>query len=154
MPERGRFTPFPEPDPPDFARLPAGTEQAFLDRLARFPVGRVRTRIGAQAVLSNEGRALHRFERDHGLDWDRFAPLGTWPMRAAHDRISAARPDLLPPRRPAGSYSGLRRTTGADRLRARLVRLGVWNLLTGTGTWIRNRAIGVRAATLRWQGLQ
>jgi hypothetical protein len=94
-------------------------------------------------------RALRRYEVRNDLAWDELAALGTWHMRAVHDRISADRPDLLPPRRPAGVYSSVRAVTRSDRIRHRLVRLHVWNFGSGTYTWLRNRAIDLRAASLR-----
>ena len=85
----------------------------------------------------------------NALSWELFGPLGTWHMRAVHDRISAARPDLLPLRRPSGVYSLIRTSTPLDRIQRRLISLHVWNLLNGTYTWLRNRAIDLRAASLR-----
>ena len=99
--------------------------------------------------MSNESRALHDFEVRNSLAWELYAPLGTWHMRAVHDRISGDRPDLLPPRRPSGAYSLVRKSTPRDRLQSRLVRLHVWNFLNGTYTWLRNRTIDLRAASLR-----
>lgn len=142
------FRPLPEPDPPDFNHLPDGAHETFEHRLDRLPIRRVHTSIGAEAIMTNESRALHAYEREHGLPWDQFAPLGTWHMRAVHDRISGARPDLLAPRRPSGLYFGLTTMTWTQRMRH---RLPTWmgNCLSGTYTWIRNRSIGARAASLR-----
>ena len=67
---RSRFDRVPEPEPPDFERLPVGTQGLFVQRQERLPIGRVRTSIGAQAVMTNESRALHRFEVQNALTWD------------------------------------------------------------------------------------
>lgn len=144
-----RSYPLPEPAPPDFAALPVGTRDLFERRLDRLPVGRIRSKIGAEAIMSNESRALQRYENEHRLTWDKFAPLGTWHMRAAHDRITAGRPDLLPPRRPRGIYVGLRPMTSSDRRRHFLIRMRLWNFLNGSYTWSHNRAVSVRAWSLR-----
>jgi hypothetical protein len=101
--------------------------------------------------MVNEYRFTDRFASDHHLSTDQLSALVTWHMRGTHDAISAARPDLMPPRRPAGFYSYIRPSNGWDRLRVVLVRLRLWNLLSGTYTWIRNRCIDIRAATLRWR---
>jgi hypothetical protein len=143
------FSPRPEPEPPNFERLPVGTRELFEQRQEFLPIRRVRTSIGAWAIRTNESRALHHYEIQKNLTWDEFAPLGTWHMRAVQDRISAARPDLLPPRRPPGMYSSVRAMTRSDRIRHRLVDPHLWNFLNGTYTWLRNRAIGLRAASLR-----
>jgi hypothetical protein len=139
---------FPEPDPPDFARLPAGAKELFERRVAGLPVRRIHSRIGAQAIMTNEGKALHRYELQNGLVWSEFAPLATWHMRAVHDRISAVRPGLMPPRRRSGVYASVQTSTPGERIRWRLVRWHVWNPLNGTYTWIRNRAIELRASLL------
>lgn len=152
MPGNESFRPLPEPDPPAFDRLPSGTRETFEHRLGRLPIRRVHAKIGAEAIMSNESRVLHEYQRLHGLSWDQFAPLGTWHMRAVHDRISEARPDLLPPRRPTGIYFSTRSQTRSDRIQALLVRWRLWNLLNGTYTWLRNRAIDLRAASLRLCG--
>ena len=149
MSQSESFRPLPEPEPPDFERLPVGTQGLFVQRQERLPIGRVRTSIGAWAIMTNESRALHGFEVQNALSWELLGPLGTWHMRAVHDRISAARPDLLPPRRPSGAYSLIRTSTPLDRIQRRLRGLLVWNLLNGTYTWLRNRAIDLRAASLR-----
>jgi hypothetical protein len=101
--------------------------------------------------MLNEYRFVDRFASDHHLSTDQLSALGTWHMRATHDAISAAQPDLMPPRPPAGDYFSIRPTRGVDRVRVALVRLRLWNLLNGTYTWIRNRCIDIRAATLRWR---
>lgn len=153
MPGNESFRPLPEPDPPDFDRLPSGARETFEQRVDRLPIGRIRSKIGAEAIMSNESRVLHRYELEHGLPWDLFAPLGTWHMRAVHDRISDARPDLLAPRRPSGVYFGLTAMSRAGRMSRRLpVRMR--NLASGTHTWVRNRAISARAASLRWTRLR
>jgi hypothetical protein len=152
VPEDEPLEVFPEPDPPDFARLPAGAKDLFERRVAALPVRRIHSRIGAEAIMTNEGKALHRYEQQNGLAWSDCAPLGTWHMRAVHDRISLARPDLMPPRRRSGVYAGVRTSTAGDRLRWQLVRWHAWNPLNGTYTWIRNRAIGLRASLLRISG--
>ena len=72
-----RFNPMPDPAPPDFAAPPVGTRDLFERRLDRLPVGRIRTKVGAEAIMSNESRALHRHEDENHLTWDEFAPLGT-----------------------------------------------------------------------------
>jgi hypothetical protein len=146
------FSPLPEPDPPDFDRLPVGTRQVFDRRLDRVPIGRFHSRIGVEAIMTNESRALHEYEREHHLSWAEFAPLGTWHMRAVHDRISSARPDLLAPRKPSGFYVDTQTPTREDRIRGVLVRWGVWNFINGTYTWLRNRAIDLRAISLRLTG--
>jgi hypothetical protein len=149
MSQSESFRPLPEPEPPDFERLPVGTQGLFVQRQERLPIGHVRTSIGAQAIMTNESRALRRFEVQNALTWELSAPLGTWHRRAVHDRISAARPDLLPPRRPSGPYILIRAPTPWDRVQRRLIDLHLWNLLNGTYTWLRNRAIDLRAAFLR-----
>jgi hypothetical protein len=152
VPGNERFRPLPEPPAPNFGRLPDGAKETFERRLDRLPIGRIRSRIGAEAIMSNESRVLHLYEREHRLTWDEFAPLGTWHMRAVHDRISSARPDLLEPRRPSGAYTLSRPAGRMDKTRRLLVKWRVWNFLSGTQTWVRNRAIEVRAATLRATG--
>jgi hypothetical protein len=149
VPEHESFHPLPEPDPPDWERLPIGTRRTFEQRQESLPIRRIRTGIGAWAIMTNESRALHDFEARNALAWNLYAPLGTWHMRAVHDRISGDRPDLLPPRRPSGVYNLVRMSTPRDRLRSRLVRLHAWNFLNGTYTWLRNRTIDLRAACLR-----
>ena len=148
VPGNESFRPLPESDLPDFDRLHGGTRKTFECRLDRLPDNRVRSGIGVEAIMSNESRVLHKYEREHGLTWDLFAPLGTWHMRAVHDRISDPRPDLLAPRRPSGVYFGLttmRRSAGmSGRVPAR-----IRNLLSGTYPWVRNRAVSARAASLR-----
>jgi hypothetical protein len=149
MSEQESFRPFPEPHPPDWERLPVGTRKALEQRQESLPIQRIHTGIGAWAIMTNESRALHDFEVCNALTWEIYAPLGTWHMRSVHDRISAYRPDLLPPRRPSGAYSLVRKSTPRDRLRSPLVRLHVWNFLNGTYTWLRNRTVDLRAASLR-----
>jgi hypothetical protein len=149
MSDEHTFRPLPEPEPPNFEGLPLGTREVFERRLDFLPIQRIRTSVGAWAIIANESRAMNRYEIQNNLEWHRFAPLGTWHMRAVHDRISAARPDLLPPRRPSGVYSGIRAQTRSDRTRHRLVDLHLWNFLDGTYTWLRNRAVDLRAASLR-----
>jgi hypothetical protein len=153
VPRDESLRPLPEPEPPDFDRLPSGCRETFQHRLDRLPIRRIRTGIGAEAILSNESRVLHEYERDHGLAWNLFAPLGAWHMRAVHDRISDARPDLLTPRRPSGVYFGLTTMSRAGRL-SRQLPVTMRNLLSGTYTWVRNRAVSARAASLRWTPLQ
>lgn len=123
------FVPLPEPDPPDFGRLPRDTRDIFESRLGRLPIGRIHTRIGVEAIMLNENRALDRFRRDYALGWEDYAPLGTWHMRATHDRISTARPDVLPARLPSGFYSQVRETTRSEQLRHRLRRWPPWRWL-------------------------
>lgn len=153
VPGNESFRPLPEPDPPPFDRLPIAAREFFEHRVDRLPTERIRSKIGAEAMMSNESRVLHRYELEHGLPWDLFAPLGTWHMRAVHDRISDARPDLLAPRRPSGVYFGLTRMSRAGRISRRLpVRMR--NLFNGSHTWVRNRAVSARAASLRWTRLR
>ena len=149
MSDEHAFQPLPEPEPPSFEELPLGTQELLERRLDFLPIQRIRTSVGAWAIMANESRALHRYEIHNNLEWQRFAPLGTWHMRAVHDRISAARPDLLSPRRPSRVYSLIRTQTRSDRTRHWLVYLHLWNFLNGTYTWLRNRAIDLRAASLR-----
>jgi hypothetical protein len=139
----------PEPDPPNFERLPSGAKELFEPRLDALPIRRIHSRLGAEANRLNESRALNRYEKENRLVWDEIARLGTWHMRAVHDRISAVRPDLLPPRRPSGSYVRVRAATPAERIQRRLVSWHLWNLLNGTYSWNRNRAIALRAGLLR-----
>ncbi len=143
------FRPLPEPEPPNFDRLPSGTRETFERRLDRLPIGRIHSKIAAQAIMRNESRALHQYERQHGLPWEDFVSLGTWHMRATHDRISARRPDLMLPRRPSGSYVTMRRL---NKFQGFLVRWRLWNVLNGTGTWIHNRAVNATATALRLGG--
>ena len=84
---------FEEPGPPDFERLPPGTKELFERRQVALPIGRIHAKIGGEALMSNEGQVVNRFEREHGLTWEERAPLGTWHMRAVHQRISQQKPD-------------------------------------------------------------
>ena len=96
--------------------------------------------------MSNEAQVVNRFERAHGLTWEERAPLSTWHMRAVHQRISEQKPDLIWPVRPTGFSSGVRAATRKDRLMFTLGRWHLWNFLSGTHCWIRNRMIEVRVA--------
>jgi hypothetical protein len=71
--------------------------------------------------------------------------LGTWHMRATHELLRSAGVA------PYGRSGGSRRTgsRSAASLQTVLVRWHLWNFLNGTFTWIRNRTIDVRAATLK-----
>lgn len=146
------FHPIAEPEGPNFDRLPTGTRGTFERRLERLPIERIHSKIGAAAIMRNESHALHQYERQHHLTWEEFAPLGTWHMRATHDRISARRPDLMLPRRASGSYVSMRRLTRADKFQGSLVRWHLWNVLNGSMTWFRNGTVKLRAATLRLRG--
>ena len=124
----------------------------FERRVNRLPVKHLRTRIAAAAMMRNESRALDRYEREHNLTREERAPLGTWHMRATHDRIAGVRPNLMPPRRASGSYVVMRKFTTADKFQRFLVRWRLWNALNGTKTWLHNRAVDLRATIFRLQG--
>lgn len=142
---------FREPDPPNFARLPPGIERDFQQRRERLPIHRVRSRVSADAIMLNEVRFVHAFAREHALPEAEAMALGTWHMRATHDLLSSARPDLVPARRASGSVMGVA-SRRSSRLRRLLLRLNRWNTVVGWPTWVRNRVIDCRAAFFRWSG--
>jgi len=134
---------------PDFARLPEGTEEEFGRRIARLPVHRVESRIDADAVIHNETVFLDGFCAEHGVVGDRGAALRTWHFRAVIDRLSLARPDLVPPRSTIGSVMiHHHRLSLGERIRHRWRR---WcpNVLMGWPTWCKNRWSGVRSVWVR-----
>ena len=143
---------FHEPVPPTLSACPPGTKDLFERRQAALPIGRIHTKIGGEALMSNEAQVVNRFERAHGLTWEERAPLSTWHMRAVHQRISEQKPDLIWPVRPTGFSSGVRAATRKDRLMFTLGRWHLWNFLSGTHCWIRNRMIEVRVALFRASG--
>jgi hypothetical protein len=76
---------------PDFERLPPGPERVFTGRIDRLPVGALRRHAIVHSKLEFQ-RAFCERHRVHQRDGMAF---GTWHLRAALDRLSAARHDLI-----------------------------------------------------------
>lgn len=152
-----------EPRQPDFEQLSARAREHLLSRLDRLPVGHVHTPIGAAAVLANEWRAVSRYCREQGIGADDSAELGSWHMLGAYDRISEARPDLLPPMSAGSAPPGDRgphqitvpnQVAAPHHHRRSRPSSNPGKPVVAIHAWTRDRAIGLRAASLRWSRRQ
>ena len=125
---------------PDFGSLPPGTGDVFTTRLSRLPLERVRRRLDADAIVHNELQFGRRFCAQHRLAPHDATILGTWHLRAVLDRLSAARPDLVParPTGATGTMIHLHQLSRVEQLRWRWRRLRP-NFLVGWPTWFKNR---------------
>ena len=100
--------------------------------------------------MQNEDRFVWVMAKKLRLSDAAARDLATWHIRATQELLRSA--GVAPYGR-----SGASRRTGsrsAASLQTVLVRWHLWNVLDGTFTWMRNRAIDLRAATLRWASTQ
>ena len=95
-----RFNPMPDPAPPDFAALPVSTRDLFERLLDRLPVGRIRTKVGAEAIMTNESRAA-LLRRRVPPDLGRVRPARHL-AHARHSRSDQCSPSGSPSPPPAG----------------------------------------------------
>ena len=142
---------------PDFGLLPPGAEGVFTRRIDALPVDSLRRRLDADAIMHNEMQFLRRFCEHHRVDPPNTTALGTWHLRAVIDRLSALRPDLVPPRPSAAPASminsQLLRLSGVERVRWRWRRLRP-NFLVGWPTWFMNRWSQIRSVWVRRRAKQ
>ena len=135
---------------PDFGRLPPGTRAEFAYRLDRLPLNRVTSKIDADAVVHNERRFFDEFCIQHQLGSEDVMVLLNWHLGSVMDRLSVARPDLVPPRPAGGDPRPIGRlvVSRGERLRFPLLRSRL-SFVMGWPSWFRNRWADVREIWVR-----